>query len=337
MRLHTSNARLSNIGRRTNALWASAALIALCAALPVGQARAGCQLSYASEMPITVNADKTFTVPVKIHHKTVQMIFDTGSELSLLNRATADTLNLDDATANGSHLSQNEIYNNGKFEHVTDKTADITELGGFAGHGEEFMVVPKSNNVIGVNIFAPFDIDIDLNGKRLILYVGEGSCHTPTTNIGGELYIAPMYDQGAQDVTGVARYQELHRVLIPMVVQGKTFNALLDTASSQTYIRRAAALALNATNLPPAPPVSSTDFDLPPNPPVHNFTNVSIGEVNIASLPMALLETERSSGDNWDIVLGMDVMSKMHVWISQSSHSIIMQIPALPSPPRPVS
>jgi predicted aspartyl protease len=56
---------------------------------------------------------------------------------------------------------------------------------------------------------------------------------------------------------------------------------------------------------------------------------VQIGGLKISNLPMAIADQRASSGV--DMLLGYDFVSLVHVWISHSSHTVMMQYPYRPT------
>jgi hypothetical protein len=60
---------------------------------------------------------------------------------------------------------------------------------------------------------------------------------------------------------------------------------------------------------------------------------ITIGDVTLNHLPVAIMDTR--SDDDTDMLLGLDFLSRVHVWLSFSSHTVVMQYPARPSPQDP--
>jgi predicted aspartyl protease len=60
---------------------------------------------------------------------------------------------------------------------------------------------------------------------------------------------------------------------------------------------------------------------------------VNIGALRITNLPVAIADQRVATGV--DMLLGYDFVSRVHVWISHSSHTVMLQYPARPTPLAP--
>jgi predicted aspartyl protease len=110
----------------------------------------------------------------------------------------------------------------------------------------------------------------------------------------------------------------------------------VDSGAAHTLIFRNAAdrLGLHIEDLAQEPHFRARGVG--PETPIlvrHVMAPITIGEVTISNLPVALLD--ETSPDSTDMLLGMDFFSAVHVWLSFSSHVMIMQYPPKPSPPVP--
>ncbi len=62
----------------------------------------------------------------------------------------------------------------------------------------------------------------------------------------------------------------------------------------------------------------------------HTIEATEVGELEILRLPVVLVDQNIPSGT--DMLLGLDFIKRVHVWISYSSNSLIIQYPPRPSP-----
>ena len=214
-----------------------------CLAAMCGQSQAvagSCGLGYVTELPITYSQNR-ITVPVEINGKTVMLLLDTGAQNSFVSRATAHAvgLRIDDRT--GTRLPENLAFGVGGRRVEFPGVAHQIALGGFPGHELKIEVQSTEANVthgtnfdvLGMNLLAPFDLDIDLPGKRLVLYYASTPCAQPVVPLGGNLYQADLI---AGDLTDGRAYTTI-------VMNGVALRALVDTGAQGSVISQAATRA----------------------------------------------------------------------------------------------
>ncbi len=62
----------------------------------------------------------------------------------------------------------------------------------------------------------------------------------------------------------------------------------------------------------------------------HAFEAVSVGDLTFSNMKLDVLK-DSAGADGVEMILGADFQRKVHLWISYSSHSLIMQYPPKPS------
>jgi hypothetical protein len=60
---------------------------------------------------------------------------------------------------------------------------------------------------------------------------------------------------------------------------------------------------------------------------------LDVGDLTFNHFPVEIIDA--FTPQKFDMVLGTDFMTKVHVWISYSSRTLILQYPPLPSPKAP--
>ncbi len=63
----------------------------------------------------------------------------------------------------------------------------------------------------------------------------------------------------------------------------------------------------------------------------HILDRLEIGDATVLNLPVQVADQPRI-GDV-DMLLGADFLERVHIWISHSSHTLVIQSPPLISPP----
>ena len=195
---------------------------------------------------------------------------------------------------------------------------------------------PQIDGLLGMDILTSYDIDIDFTGRHIILFEPAGSCSTPTVAIAAPLYSAPLV---------YIRNDALAEVSV--LVEGKPIRALIDSGSPTTAIFRRAAARLD---------IDLTRFNAPQHHesrgvgprPIRTFTqtlpSITIGTLTLPGVQAEILDQAgfgidriytgsrlpddddgRAGGEQ--MILGADILQRVHVWISHSSHRLIMQYP----------
>jgi clan AA aspartic protease (TIGR02281 family) len=127
-----------------------------------------------------------------------------------------------------------------------------------------------------------------------------------------------------------------HGAFVDVVIGGKKLTALVDTGSPHSVLFRDAArrvgLSLSDLRGDPRFYVSGTG----PHRVAavsHKLAPVQIGDITVQNLPVVIVDQHSDPG--MDMILGMDFLSRVHVWFDFHSSTLVMQYPPRPSPPRP--
>ncbi len=67
---------------------------------------------------------------------------------------------------------------------------------------------------------------------------------------------------------------------------------------------------------------------------IHIVPSMDIGDLEVRNVPFVLIN-EPAEVVSPEIILGADILRHIHMWISHSSHTLIMQFPPTPSPASP--
>ncbi len=59
--------------------------------------------------------------------------------------------------------------------------------------------------------------------------------------------------------------------------------------------------------------------------------SISFGEVALHNMPVTVVD-QHSAGDHIDMIIGMDILARMHVWISFSTNTLVLQYPPAATP-----
>ncbi len=314
-----------------------AALLALGVVGPA--AKAGCDLGAVAVLPMN-SVSAPFAVPAMINGQPANLRLDTGSTSTTVNRPAADRLGL------SMHLSDRSTYGLGGVQRTYYARAERFQLGGILATqytllGRDLWPSGSTNGLDGylaMDVLSTYDVDIDAQGKHLIIFKATGTCLKPTVAMAPPLYAAPLVLINGD-----------RQAAVDVIVDGQSFRALLNSGESHSMMYRKAAERLPLDLAPLYAPghavrrgIGPRDVALMP----HVFKSVTVGGLVFHNMTIDVLDqadpgVERhrtgsllaadtlSSGE--EMTLGADFMNKVHLWISHSSHQLIMQYPPKPS------
>jgi predicted aspartyl protease len=266
-----------------------------------------CRLTTAATLPVR-SARNFILVPVRLNGQERLFLVDTGAQTSTLTPETAATLRLprDPSRAtilvgvSGSMRVPNVLVKRFELGRVAlaDKSFGVGTIPAFPG------VKPAVAGLLGADILAGYDVDLDLPRGRLTLYAAQGCAgYQPfAARVAVPLHRAP---------SGLA--------FLDAVVNGRSVRALLDTGASTTLLSRrtAAGLGVDAAALAGDPQRRGqgigqraidlrqhrfAEFGLPGN--VQRDVAVDIGDMHLPGVEM---------------LLGADYLSARRTWISYST------------------
>ena len=322
----------------TNGVVASLISASLTMSVAISSARAGCTLKAVAVLP-TREAGAPLVVAAKVNGKPVNFAVATGSDMTTLNLSSAQRLGVD------VHPSDHETYGVGGMRRSYYGRVRTIEVGGmtasnFPVRGNDLWPAGARQGLdghFGMDLMASYDEDLDIVGQHVVIYEADGACSKPNVALSQPLYTVNLVDI----------YHD-RQADIDVVIDGTHFRALLDSSARHTSMFRSAALRLGLR--PPERDAETRNlrgfgpFDVAYEP--HVFQSMRIGDLEFRNTEIqvlsqdgagidrhrvgSLLERDDLSGGH-EIVLGADFMRKVHLWISHSSHTLIMQYPPQPS------
>jgi predicted aspartyl protease len=309
-------------GRIRQALGVALALaLAGCAAAPEGGVCRMAQVSHLTLEPY----DQHLLVGAQINGLPARLIFDTGAFTSTLTPAAVTRLRLDHSIGYLGRVAG--IGGSSSAEIVSARTISLGGLHGrnfhFLAADIGFLTSPLGpDGLLSTDLVSKFDIDLDFPDRQAVLYQPIGDCTSPSAFLQGPLYEVPLRPTG-----------EDRRPRVKVEIGGKSFVALIDTgAPRSTIFRRAAArLGLRIADLTADRHLTWRGVGPRPVRAVrHIFAPVTVGDLTVNNMPVDVLD--QVSTDEVDMLLGADFQRRVHLWISYSSRTLIMQFPPRPSP-----
>ncbi len=287
-----------------------------------------CSLAFATDLPLVFRDGQALT-PAILDGKPTTMLLDTGSELTMVTKATADRMALSLVAARG------QMSGIGGSRGVYVFSAEDFQIGSLKGRDLPLMVGDvvispggaPVDGLLGSDFLGAYDLDLDFPERKVKLFKSLGSCPSPRVWLDQPLYQATLIrSERAADA----------RPFVNIQVAGQTLLAAIDSGAPHTLIFQNAArrIGLRPEDLAGEPHFRARgvgpDMQMIAR---HVMPPMAIGGITLLNLPVAVLDA--NSPDSTDVLLGLDFLTRVHVWFSFSSHRMFMQFPPKPSPPLP--
>lgn len=290
-----------------------------------GAAVAGdaCRMQHVTDLAI-MQRDGLLYSKIGINGQDALLVVDSGSEKSLLRTGSVARLGM-----KGSSFHTHLIEGVGGLDGAGQAIADDVQFGDAHGRRLAFWTVdgfgekPDVDGLLAMDFFSSLDIDFDVKGGHVGLYKALDSCKQPSTALGGAIYAVDLLDDPEQDETLLP--------LIAVTINGAALHALIDSGAPHSAIYRTAAAragldtgTTDATGrlhgIGPGSVQTTVRISAP----------VEIGDLTFKNMPVLVIDQKRDGVV--DMMLGADFLARVHVWISHSSHSLIMQYPPAATP-----
>ena len=284
-----------------------------------------CTAARVASLPLQAGSGHVFT-DVMLNGQNVRMIVDTGANITVVSRVTANRLGLravpaGEANGIGGWTSASLFYTNS------------FQLGRLRGKRFPLLVsdinfpigANDADGLLGTDFLSSYDIDFDVFAQRMNFLTLTGPCSAGSAFMDGPLFHAKLLPSG---------HTLDFRPRVAVRIGGRRFVALIDTGAPRSVMfRDAAHLAGLEMDAPGARPVAaargvggrgvSAVLLVAPL--------VNVGEIGVHNMPVEVID-QYASGDDADMIIGMDFMARVHAWFSFATQTLIMQYPPRPSP-----
>jgi clan AA aspartic protease (TIGR02281 family) len=289
-------------------------------AIHAAAAGAECQMAVVSQLNLT-HAAPGFLVTVMLNDKPVQLLFDTGSFTSILNMSTVVRVGLPSMRGEGVDGLLSTVSGIGGGRSAMAVTAHTVDIGGLKGRDYNFIaadiIKPPAEGLLSIDLISQFDVDLDVPENKFVLYRPNGDCSAPAAFLAGPLSSTPLRPHGTD-----------RRPRINVSIDGQTLVAMIDTGATHTAIFRRAAerLGIDSAALEAAPHQTVTGVGPRSVTAITQMLKpITIGGLTFEKMPVAVLDEH--TGDDVDMLLGADFQRLVHLWISYSSGTLVMQYP----------
>ena len=285
-----------------------------------------CGMGFVSELEL-IRHGRAFYTTISINGRNADMLLDTGAAQNVLTDASAARLGLERTYGGGLYLEGI----GGKQETGSVRSREV-RLGQARGQDLTFATLADSfkvrgaDGVLGMNFLYDYDLDLDFWGGRLGLFKAAHYCATPITTMTGPLYSVPLaFSSGPGDnVVWLSPN-------VNVTINGHVLRAAIDTGAEHTVIFRDSArraglseAAVLAHGHLRGIGKQSVAADIRISAPV------MIGDLTVQNMPIVVAD-QRHLQDT-EMLLGFDFVTRVHLWISHSSNTLIMQYPPMATP-----
>jgi predicted aspartyl protease len=291
-------------------------LLAAAAALSAVPAAAedDCRLQLAATLPVTLeHGGRAIMVTAAVNGQPVKLQVDTGAENSLLRETTAEKLGLKyNMLKRYQHAS---IYGGVRMHRFT-LLQDFT-LGKLKASGITFLLMPEDDKVKGVpdgllggNILSVYDVDFDFAHGKMNLFL-------PHRCAGKAVY-------WTQDENAIARipFKFDGHIELPVAVDGKEMAAALDTGAHDTVMDLEADLPKFGLTVKSPGMVPVESGHAAGQSYLYTFKTMAFGGVTVNNPKVRFISEEYSHVYRDRMLLGMDILSQLHLFIAYREHMI---------------
>jgi len=306
--------------------------IALCVASPSVRA-AECKVGQYGSLDMLQGFGDLVVVKAAINGQEKNFLVTTGRGLSSVTASAAQELGVTPKDL----ASSRQVYDfrGNRFRRFV--TVSSVNIAGSTGSNFDFLVEPDASAIdpriagqLGKNVLGNFDIDFDFAAKKVNLMSQEHCA-------GHVVYWSSTYAEVpfTLDKNG--------NILVPMTLDGKEIEAMIDTAAPNTLLDRAVARKLygldenspGVEKIPDAAPDSPVQYR-------HRFKSFSAGAITVENPMIDLFSNamKRSflkenatkvgmdpvygAGDlkTADLILGLNVLRKLHLYIAYGEQKL---------------
>jgi len=322
---------------RTNYLIAALPLTCLFAANAFAQGACTKPLALRNEVQMTSTNGGPSAIPVKINGTDQKLTLATAGTTTQLSPSGLKALNLDPKRSD--NVIDVPLSDPRRMDEVTIADFSLGTMhgtnikwmtpytsgrgGGGGRGGEDEAGGPRPVGTFSLNYMLLYDMDVDFGSDKLRFFSQD---HCPG---------AVMYWQAPGAVGVVPLSIDVGRVVVPVTVNGKAINAVIDTASPFSTVRAAIATRVLGAELGgPKAPVKPGGFG------GTNYSwtvdSVAFNALKLDNIPVTVMpDINAGAGDHGDgakvalassglkaelskpeIVLGMDALRKLHMFFS---------------------
>lgn len=314
---------------------AAAVLALLLAGLESARAES-CQLKQFASIPAEFRGNRIF-IDVSINDQPTKLVVDTGAGFSVIGAAFAERLGLPMAETGTTGYGLTGRGLNGAAKVAALKLGNAVSRDaafGLARFGDD----GKDGGAVGLfaaDYMANYDVEFDPAGGRLKLF-SQDHCTGKVVYWDKEYFRLP------------ASLTPDKRLMVDLRINDKPLRGLIDTGAGSNVLRLAVARRLfdvdpEAEGLKhhSAEGIDATKVDMFP----HVFDSLSFGDITLRNTSVQVLDMDSGKGasnvgshisglrDQEDVIIGMALLSKLHIFIAYSEPAVYFTMAEPPKAP----
>jgi hypothetical protein len=276
-----------------------------------------CGLTTPVSLPVEMHG-RAPTVNVVINQQKVNLLVDTGANVTVLNRNTAARLNV--VGLAGSMVGQRAV---GGTSTAVRARIDQMQMGPLTLPAMRVAISNETpfDGVLGLDVLQRYDVEIELLRGRIILHPGR-LCPGDLPPLEGS-YVEIPAARTIISGHGANRVTEPY-LLVPVRLDGKEALAMLDSGSmAGTLVSPGLAASVGVTELALAQDVSARVISFGTGVPMrgHRFSELDVGR-EVFKKPMMLVGGDPNG--LFAMVIGSDYFFQHRIWFSFSSDRIFV-------------
>ena len=278
------------------------------------------------------NGDTRMYVPVSLNGTQKLMLLDTGGFMSEVTPQAVAELNLQHESVDFESVNVA-----GEESHLAANVSSFA-IGQLTTKSVQFIIAPEHDmfagdarfaGILAPNVLRFYDVDIDFGAQKLNL-ISPDHCE-------GKV----VYWPAAAVAVVPIRVLKWGHISLPVQLDGKTVNAILDTGASMTTLTQTAAesdfgLKMGSKDAPYAQELQDK-----PGAAIyhHRFASLDFGGIAVGNLDVALLPDYRDklaqapslgsrlgnpkdAAEYEDMLLGMNVLRHLHIYIAYKEQKL---------------
>jgi len=275
--------------------------------------------------------DTRMFVPVSINGQPKLMLLDTGGFMSEVTPQAVEELHLQHETVQFASVDlagaeSHQAADVGSFGIGTLTTKSVQFV--IAPEQDLFNGDPQFAGILAPNVLKSYDVDIDFGAPKLSL-LSPDHCE-------GKV----VYWPAAAVAVVPIRVLKFGHIAIPVELDGKTVDALLDTGASRSTLTQVAAESLFGLKMgSPDAPYATEFFGSHGAVYHHRFASLNFGGIAVGNLDVALIPGYRDKleqapalgsrlgnpsdkAEFQDMLIGMNVLKHLHIYIAYKEQKL---------------
>lgn len=272
-----------------------------------------CRLELFTEVPITTLPDGRFSVPVELNGTKMDFLFDTGGAASMIKEAHVISLGMGTSRMARGMAG---VAGNRSDEVITVEKFSLGRLPG----GPEFLYIREAlpfgvDGLLGAEFMKRFDVDIDFARGTVKLF-SQKHCPGQVVHWTGQGYVVLPMNVTKRD----------GHIEVPVKIDGKTFQAILDTGARNSIISMKAAGRLKISEKSPELKLV-TDKDAEYSRYDYPFKALDMDGLTV-NRPRLQIVSDNYIPGGIDMILGVGILRQLHVYIAYDEEKLYIT-PAL--------